>query len=159
MAFIVPVATAIGGGSAVLGAALLESAALSITAGVLSAQQQRAAGKFQEAQFEIDAAAEGDAARDREIKRKRNLLRAISSQQAVAGASGVSFSEGSLARIAQLDIDEASRDLLVDTASSRQRQRGLRAQGRAARFAGKAGAVTTLLDTAGGAIKTLAGGI
>lgn len=159
MAFVVPVATAIGGGSLLAGSAILATAALSVASGVISAKQQRAAGKFQEAQSEIDANAEADAAKQRQIIRKKNLLRAISSQQAAAGAGGVAFSEGSPARIAQLDIDEASIDLLVDTASSRQRQRGLRAQGRAARFAGKVGAATTLLDTAGGTIKSLTGNI
>ena len=92
MAFVVPLATAVGGGSAALGAVLLGSAALGIGAGVISAQQQIAAGKFAKAQSIIDAAAEGDAATQREIIRKRNLLRAISSQQAAAGAAGVAFS-------------------------------------------------------------------
>ncbi len=158
MAFVVPIATAIGGGSALTGAAILATAGLSITAGVISAQQQRAAGKFQDAQAKIDAGAEGDASKQREIIRKRNLLRAISSQQAAAGATGVAFDEGSPRQIAQLDIDRATDDLFVDRASSRQRQRGLLAQGRAARFAGKAGAASTLLDTASGALTTLRGG-
>lgn len=148
MAVVVPVLTTIGGGSAATGAVLLGAAALTVGAGVQSAQMSRAAGKAQEAQSKIDAAAEGDAAREREIKRKRNLLRAISSQQAQAGAAGVAF-EGSTARIAQLDIDEANRDLIVDRANTRQRQRALRQQGRAARIQGSAQAATTLLDTAG----------
>ena len=159
MAFVVPLATAVGGGSAALGAVILGSAALTIGAGVISAQQQIAAGKFAEAQSIIDAAAEGDAATQREIIRKRNLLRAISSQQAAAGAAGVAFSEGSPRQIAQLDIDRATDDLIVDRASSLQRRRGLRAQGRAARFAGKAGAASTLLDTASRAATTVTGGI
>ncbi len=121
---------------------------LGIVSGVKEAELQRFAGKVDERQSVIDAAAEGDAARRREILRKKNLLRAISSQQAKAGATGVAFSEGSLARIAQLDIDEATEDLLIDTADTRQAQRSRLAQGRAARFVGKAKSDITLLDTA-----------
>lgn len=148
MAFVVPIATAVGGGSAAAGAVILSAAAATVGAGVISAQQSRAAGKIAEAQSNIDANAEGDAARQRAILRKKNLLRAISSQQAAAGAAGVAFSEGSPAAIARLDIDESRMDLDVDRANTRQRQRGLRAQGRAARLQGNAQAATTLLDTA-----------
>lgn len=121
---------------------------LGIFSGIKQAELQRFAGKVEEAQSVIDAAAEGDAARNREINRKRNLLRAISSQQAKAGATGVAFSEGSPARIAQLDIEEATDDLLIDTASTRQAQRSRLSQGRAARFVGKKRSDITLLDTA-----------
>lgn len=121
---------------------------LGIFSGVKEAELQRFAGKVEEAQSVIDAAAEGDAGRQREILRKKNLLRAISSQQAKAGAGGIAFSEGSLARIAQLDIDEATEDLLIDTASTRQAQRQRLSQGRIARFIGKAKSTATLLDTA-----------
>ncbi len=127
---------------------------LGIASGVKQAELQRFAGKVEEAQSKIDAAAEGDAARQREIKRKKNLLRAISSQQAKAGAAGVAFSEGSPARIAQLDIDEATDDLLVDTANTRQAQRQRLSQGRVARFVGKQQSTITLLDTAAKAIET-----
>ena len=121
---------------------------LGIGSGIQKAELQRFAGKVEEAQSVIDAAAEGDAARQREILRKKNLLRAISSQQAKAGAAGVAFTEGSPARIAQLDIDEATEDLLVDTASTRQAQRQRLSQGRIARFVGKKKSDITLLDTA-----------
>lgn len=149
MAFIVPVAAAIGGGSAATGAVLLAGAAATVAGGVMSAQASRRAGKFTQAQAEIDARAEGDAAREREIERKRGLMRALSSQAAQAGRAGVSFTEGAPAHIARLDIDEANRDLITDTANTRQRQSGLRAQGRAARFQGRAQAAATLLDTVG----------
>lgn len=148
MAFIVPVATAVGGGSMATGAIILASAAATVGAGVISAQEHRRAGKLAQAQSEIDARAEGDAGRQREIERKRLLRRALSSQIAQAGAGGVSF-EGSVARAAQLDIDAAAEDLMIDRANTLQRQRGIRSQGRAARVSGNAKAVTTLLDTAG----------
>ena len=121
---------------------------LGIISGVKEAELHRFAGKAEQLQSVIDAAAEGDAARNRAILRKKNLLRAISSQQAKVGAAGIAFSEGSPARIAQLDIDEATEDLLIDTASTRQAQRQRLAQGRAARFVGKQKSTITLLDTA-----------
>ena len=125
---------------------------LGFISGVKEAELQRFAGKVEQLQSVIDAAAEGDAARNRAILRKKNLLRAISSQQAKAGAAGIAFSEGSPARIAQLDIDEATEDLLIDTASTRQAQRQRLAQGRAARFVGKQKSTITLLDTAAKAL-------
>lgn len=143
MAFVVPIATAVGGGSAAAGATLLATAAVAGASAVESARMQRRAGAISEAQSEIDAKAEGDAARQREIQRKRGLLRAISSQVARAGATGVAF-EGSPRNIAQLDIDEANDDLLVDRANTRARQRGLRGQGRAARIIGRTNARNTL---------------
>ena len=124
--------------------------------GAMKANLQRKAGKITEAQSEIDASAEADDAKQREINRKKLLLRAISSQQAAAGAAGVAFSEGSPARIAQLDIEQATDDLFIDRAGSLQRQRGLRSQGRAARQLGKTQSNVTLLDTAV-KVATLAG--
>lgn len=125
---------------------------LGIFSGIKQAELQRFAGKVEEAQSVIDAAAEGDAARNREINRKKNLLRAISSQQAKAGAAGVAFTEGSPARIAELDIEKATEDLLIDTANTRQAQRSRLSQGRAARFVGKQQSDIVLLDTAARAI-------
>jgi hypothetical protein len=139
---------AIGGGSVAAGATILATAALSTYAGVTAAREQRRAGRFAEAQSEIDAKAEGDAARQREIERKRGLMRALSSQVASAGAAGVGV-EGSLARIAQLDIARSREDIDIDTANTRARQSALRQQGRVARAAGRTSARLTLLDTAG----------
>lgn len=131
--------------------------ATTAAAGVAAYRQQRIAGKFEQKQSEIDAAAEGDAARQREIDRKRGLLRAISSQQAAAAAAGISSSEGAQAKIAQLDTALSSNDLGVDIANTRQRQSSLLSQGRAARFAGDMGATVSLLDTAGRTYKALPG--
>lgn len=135
----------IGGGSQVVGAALV---AATVGAGIVSIQQTRAAGKIAEAQADINSKAEGDKARDREIDRRKQLLRAISSQVASAGASGVAFDEGSPEQIARLDIEEARDDSLIDTANTKQRQRGLKLQGRAARVQANTRAFASLIDTA-----------
>ncbi len=114
----------------------------------ISADQQKRAGEIQQQQTVIDSNAEGDAAREREIQRKKLLQRALSSQLAQAGAMGVKFSEGSPKRIAQLDTEDARRDLAIDTATTKQRRRALRLKGIAAEESGRARAATTLLDTA-----------
>ncbi len=147
MAFVIPALAAVGGGSAAAGAVVLASAAVGVYTGVQSSRLAKIAGRDAEAQSEIDAAAEEDSAKGREIRRKKNLARAISSQLNQAGGN-VAFDEGTPAQIAQLDIDEAEFDRLTDTANSRQRARGRRSQGRAARFAGDTQANITLLDTA-----------
>lgn len=130
---------------------------LKVASGVIVAKLQKRAGQIEEAQSSIDANAEGDAAREREIQRKIQLRRALSSQLAKAGATGVAFSEGSPARIAQLDIAEAARDLAIDTATSKQRRRALLLRGKNAAILGKVQAKVTLLDTAADVAKDLAG--
>lgn len=147
MAFVVPVVTAIGGGSAAVGATLLATTALTVGSGVMSARASRAAGKAEQARAEMQAKAEGDAARQREIERKRHLLRALSSQQARAAALGLEFS-GSIAGVAERDIQDATNDLLLDRANTRSRQRALRFGGEMARFQGRTQARASLLDTA-----------
>jgi len=122
--------------------------AMVVASGVMQASQQQRAGQIAEAQSKIDANAEGDAAVARELERKRKLQIALSSQIAKAGAEGVMFSEGSPARIAQLDIAEAASDSRMDTANSRQRRRALRLQGKNAAAAATGQAAVTLLDTA-----------
>ena len=116
--------------------------------GGLEIAQTLRAGDIAKDQSVIDANAEGDAAREREIVRKKNLRRALSSQLAQAGATGVKFSEGSPARIAQLDISQAASDLAIDSASSAQRRRALLLQGSNAKRASIGSAVTKGLDTA-----------
>ena len=147
MAVALPLLATIGGGSALAGGTILGTAAIGAATGIAGARSERKAGEFQEGQARIDAAAEGDAARTREIERKRLLLRAIASQQAAAGAGGISLGEGSPAVAARLDIDRANTDLLIDTANVRQRQRNLFAQGRAARISGTARRNVGLLGT------------
>lgn len=148
MAFIVPIAAAVGGGSAAAGAVTLAAAAATVGAGVMQARATRAAGKAQETETQIAAQAEGDAARQREIQRKRNLLRAISSQAASAAAAGVAL-EGSPTSLINLDIAEAKEDYDVDSLNTKTRQRALRFQGSNARIGANAAANASLLDTAG----------
>jgi hypothetical protein len=116
-----------------------------IASGVYSAQQQKAAGKAANAEAQIAANREGDAARGREIERRRALLRAIASQNAAAGAGGVSVNEATLGA----DLMYATDDLMTDRSNTLQTQSLLRLQGSNAKRAGKVGAFTTLLDTAG----------
>jgi hypothetical protein len=119
--------------------------ATTVGTGLYSAQQQKAAGKAASAEAQIAANREGDAARAREIERRRALLRAISSQNAAAGAGGVSVNEATLGA----DLMYATDDLMTDRSNTLQTQSLLRLQGSNAKRAGKVGAFTTLLDTAG----------
>ena len=119
--------------------------ATTVASGVYSAQQQKAAGKAANAEAQIAANREGDAARGREIERRRALLRAIASQNAAAGAGGVSVNEATLGA----DLMYATDDLMTDRSNTLQTQSLLRLQGSNAKRAGKVGAFTTLLDTAG----------
>ncbi len=149
MAFVVPIAMAVGGGSAAAGAVTLAAAAATVGAGVASARNTRAAGKAHEIETKIAAQAEGDAARQREIERKRNLLRSISSRQAYAAAAGVKDNEGSQASLINLDIAEAGKDSVVDNTNTKVRQRALNFQGANARSGANSAARASLLDTAG----------
>jgi hypothetical protein len=119
--------------------------ATTAASGVYSAQQQKAAGKAANAEAQIAANREGDAARGREIERRRALLRAIASQNAAAGAGGVAVNAATLGA----DLMYATDDLMADRSNTLQTQSLLRLQGSNAKRAGKVGAFTTLLDTAG----------
>lgn len=115
--------------------------------GVVAAAQTIQQGRIIEAQSEIDAAAEGDRARTSAIEKRKDLLRALSAQSLRAGAQGVAF-EGSVAAIAERDIEESRNDLLIDDANSRARQRALKNRGKNARTAANVQAGASLLDTA-----------
>lgn len=129
-------------------------AAIALGSGVLAAGAQYRAGKQQEIQYKQEAKQEGDSAKQREIERKRNLLRALASQRATAAAMGAEFS-GSLANIAQVDIEEAATDLAVDSVNSARRQRVLRLSGSEASRAGTVAAAGSLLDSADNAYDKL----
>lgn len=151
MAFVaaIPAAVAaVGGGSMVAGAATLAAAAATVYTGVRSAQESRRAGKFAQAENEIEARAEGDAARQREIERKKNLMRAISSRTAYAAAAGIRSDVGSQAALVNIDVAEARSDSDIDAINSSARQRALRIRGANARSAGNEQARQTLVDTA-----------
>lgn len=151
MAFVaaIPAMTAaIGGGSMVAGAATLAAAAATVYTGVRSAQESKRAGKFAQAESEIEARAEGDAARQREIERKKTLMRAIASRAAYAGAGGIRTDVGSQAALVNIDVADARSDDNIDAINSSSRQRALRIRGQNARDAGKSQAASTLIDTA-----------
>jgi hypothetical protein len=121
-------------------------AAIALGSGALAAGAQYRAGKVQEIQYKQEAKQEGDQSRQREIDRKRTLLRALASQRASAAAAGADFS-GSLANIAEVDIEEAATDLLVDQVNAGRRQRALRLAGRESSRAGTTAAAGSLLDS------------
>jgi len=121
-------------------------AAVALGSGVLAAGSQYRAGKVQEIQYKQEAKQEGDQARQREIDRKKNLLRALASQRATAAAMGADFS-GSIANIAEVDIEEAATDLTVDQVNAARRQRALRLAGSEASRAGTVSAASSLLDS------------
>ncbi len=125
--------------------------------GIIAAGQEKRIGEIAEAQSVIDANAEGDAGRGREIERKELLRQAIGSQLAATGAGGVAFTEGSPARIAQLDISKAARDLDTDTVNTKAKRRALLLQGKNAATMAKAKSTISLLDTAVKAGDTAAG--
>lgn len=129
-------------------------AAIALGSGALAAGMQYRSGKLQQIQYKQEAKQEADSAKQREIERKRNLLRALASQRASAAAMGAEFS-GSLANIAQVDIEEAATDLAVDSVNSARRQRALRLSGREASAAGTAAATGSLLDSADNAYDKL----
>ena len=144
MAQFAPVLAAIGGGSAVTGAALVAT----VAAGSLSARQQYIAGKEAQISAKMEAKQEADAARGREIERKRSLLRALATQNAAAGAQGVAFSGGKAA-IAQTDIRDAVEDLMIDRSNTSRRAFALKRSGNQAKRQGNLNATISLIDTAG----------
>jgi hypothetical protein len=129
-------------------------AAVALGSGALAAGQQYRAGKQMQIQYKQEAAQEGDQARQREIERKRNLLRALASQRASAAASGANM-EGSLANLAQVDIEQAANDLEYDTVNSSRRGRVLRSAGREAVQSGTIAAGASLLDSGVNTYKSL----
>lgn len=141
MAYVLPVLSAIGGGSAATGAVVLATAAV----GTYAAIQTKKAGDAASSEAKGQAVREADDARGREIQRRRNLVKSLAEQNAFAGATGQSG--GSLQAIARSDIRDANNDLLTDTVNSQARQRVLRSQGSNAQTQGNVSAVKSLFDT------------
>lgn len=104
------------------------------------------AGKIASAEANIAAKREGDAARQREIERRRALLRGLASQNASAGAFGVTPNEA----MANADIQYATDDLLADRANTRSTQAMYRSQAKNARRAGRVQGAVSLIDGATG---------
>lgn len=121
----------------------------SVLAGGAAAYQTVEAGRQAKAQYKEQAKQEADAARQREIDRRRDLVRAIASQNAAAGAAGVSTVAGTgLAGIAQYDINQTRRDSLVDRVNTGRSRNMLLKAGKNAKTMGGIGAATSLLDSA-----------
>lgn len=150
MAFAVPLLAAAGGGSAIAGGLALAGAA----AGIYGAVQQHQAGEAQKAQLNAQAKTEAVAAQQREIERRRNLIRALSSQNAAAGAAGIT-TDGSVGAIMRRDIKDNQNDLLFSGVNTASRQRALRSEASNAARIGNANAATSLLDTAGKTYRAL----
>lgn len=124
-------------------------AGATLAAGVGSAVQTYQAGQAAKAQYKVQAKQEADAARQREIERRRDLLTALASQVASAGAMGVSTRAGTgLAGIAQADINDSRRDMLVDRVNTGRSRNVLLKASKNAGTMGGLGAATSLLDSA-----------
>lgn len=102
-----------------------------------------------------DAEARSRQARFDEARRRRELRRIIGEQRAAAGASGVAIGTGSALLIeaenaAQAEIEALNTRLFGETEASRLRSEAeaKRSEARAAKFAGFAGAGTSLLTGA-----------
>ncbi|MCE5292912.1 MAG: hypothetical protein LLG14_27265 [Nocardiaceae bacterium] len=135
---------ALGGGSAVAGGITLATAAV----GVYSALEQVQAGKALAAEKKQEAVREADAARGEEIERRRGLMAVLAQRSAAAGAAGVT-TDGSIGALARRDIKDNRNDLGVLNANTAARQRALRGQAKSAIRTSRAGAASSLLDSAG----------
>lgn len=111
--------------------------------GLLAARGQFVAGKQEEIQAKLAALKAADAARQDEIGRRQNLLRSLASQNALAGAQGVTVDAAAV----RTDIRDAQNDLLVVRSNAEAEQRALRLRGESAKRAGSLGAAVSLLDT------------
>jgi type II secretory pathway pseudopilin PulG len=121
---------------------------LAAVAGGVSASQSYKAGQQANNEYKSMAKQEQDSARQQEIEKRRNLLRALSSQNAQAGAQGVSTAAGTgKAAIAQRNINENRSDLLTDKVNTKRKQAMFISKGRAAARAGEMEAIGTLLET------------
>ena len=119
-----------------------------IASGVIGAKAQSNAGKAAKIQYQQQARGEETAAKDREIARRRRLVSALASQNAEAGALGITPGVGSRKAIALADAKRASFEGLSDRASTGRRAVMLRSAGKAAQREGNLAAASTLLGTA-----------
>lgn len=110
-----------------------------------AAQTQRNSGKMADIQYREQAQQETDAARDREIDRRRRLVSALASQNAEAGALGVTPGVGSRAALVLSDAKRARYENLADRAGTGRRALVLRSAGRNARKQGDLAAASSLL--------------
>lgn len=115
-------------------------------AGAAQAYGQYQTGKAQEAQMKRQAEQERLRAQTEELARREELNQAIAANQvamAMSGISGATPQSVSLESARKTTTSEAAISL-----SEKLKQRQLIREGEAAAFAGRVGAVGTLLDTA-----------
>ena len=124
--------------------------------GAYSAVASHNAGIEASNQTKMQARTDADAAAQRELERRRSLMRSLASQNAAAGAGGVETS-GSIGGMIRSDIRYNQNDLSIDAANNSARQQALASQARAEKRRGDAGAVTSLLDTAGKEVRIVTG--
>lgn len=142
MTFLAATPAILGGMSVGTAAAV----ATTVAAGTYSAVQARNAGIAQSNELKAQSRVEGLAAKQNEIERRRDLIRALSSQNAAAGAAGVT-TDGSIGAIMKRDIRDNQNDLLVSSANSSAQSSLRRSQASNSRQQGNIRAVTSLLDT------------
>jgi len=142
MAFLAATPAILGGMS--VGTAV--AVGTTVAAGAYSAVQARNAGIAQSNELKAQSRVEGLAAKQNEIERRRDLIRALSSQNAAAGAAGVT-TDGSIGTIMKRDIRDNQNDLLVGDANASAQARLRRSQASNSRQQGNIRAVTSLLDT------------
>lgn len=137
MAFVAPVV-----------AFLAEAAPYIALAGsAYGAYQAHESGIEQDRQMRAQARQVEADGRAQEIDRKRALVKSLSTQNAYAGAAGITTS-GSLGKIIGTDIKQATNDLAYIRGSTTSKASSLRAQGRAYRRAGDTQAAVGLFGAA-----------
>lgn len=140
--------SAIGGGSAVGGAALVASTA----ATGLSAYSQYQSGKAQAAEADQARQVEKIKASEAAIERRERLVRALAQQNARVGASGITQS-GSPTQVMLEDVDQFEREDMAQSTLDRMRDRNYRTASKTAR---KSGATTAGVSLLSGAANTYA---
>lgn len=97
---------------------------------LLQFRMQRSAAEIQRAEAETEAASEEFGATQRERDRKARLAEALASQNAAAGAKGISAFEGSPLAILEADIEAEEEATERDILQSRLKAESLRLRGR-----------------------------
>ena len=100
-------------------------------------------GRIVRAEAALAAKQVEDSTRAEEIARKRALLEAISTQNAIAGAAGITTG-GSFGAMQLRDIRQAQNDLLISKTSAAAKMKALRERGRAYKNVATTGAALKL---------------
>jgi len=119
---------------------------MGIAADIASFQQQKASGKIAQGQAEVQAKAEEAAGVSRESDRKARLAEALASQNASAGAAGITAFEGSPLSVMKEDIRREGQATERDVFQTKLRALTLRAGGKIARQQAKSQATLGLIS-------------